>query len=127
MAGKISSFLREFKLIFSIILSIIGLIILLIGSTGIWFQDTYNTLFSFLTDYIDWSTYFLILGFIVLAFGIWYLYSYLNDRKFILEEIETNKRSELLKKHNELKIAVKHMPSKYKKILKDKEDELKIK
>ena len=127
MAGKISNFLREYKLGFSIILTIVGLIVLLIGATGIWLQDTYNNLFSFLTDYIDWSTYFLILGFIVFGFGIWYLYSYFKDRKFILEEMETNKRSELIKRHAELRIAVKHMPSKYKKMLKDKENELKIK
>jgi len=79
-----------------------------------------------MSEYQDWSSYLLILGFIVFGFGIWYLYSYSKDRKFILEEMETNKRSELIKKHNELKVAVKHMPSKYKKMLKDKEDELKI-
>ena len=126
MAGKITSFFREYKVGFSIILSIPGLIVLLIGATGIWVQDIFNSAFSFLKEYSEWSPYFLVIGFIVFGFGIWYLYSYYKDRKFILEEIQTNKRSELIKKHAELRIAVKHMPSKYKKMLKDLEDELKI-
>jgi len=126
MAGKITNFLREFQLFFSSILTIVGLIIALIGITGMWFKEIAENIFNFKGDLLDWSLYLLILGFIVLAFGIWYLYTYLKDRKFILEEMETNKRSELLKKHTELKIAVKHMPSKYKKMLKDKEDELNI-
>lgn len=121
------NFLREFKLGFSIILTIVGLIAFLIGLTGMFFKDAFNSLFSFFTDYADWSFYLLAIGFVVLAAGIYYLYSYLKDKKFILEEMHTNKRSELLKKHSELKIAVKHMPSKYKKMLKDKEEELKIK
>ena len=126
MAGKINSFLREFKLIFSIILSILGFLILFVGIAVTWLWTNFEGLFSFMSEYKIWSPYLLILGFIVFGFGVWYLYSYFKDRKFILEEIQTNKRSELLKMHNELKIAVKHMPSKYKKMLKDKEDELKI-
>ena len=127
MAGKITSFLREFKLIFSTILSILGFLILFIGIAVTWFWTNFEGLFSFMSEYQNWSSYFLVIGFIIFGFGIWYLYSYFKDRKFILEEMETNKRSELLKKHNELKIAVKHMPSRYKKMLKHKEDELKIK
>ena len=127
MAGKINGFFREFKLIFSIILSILGFLILFIGIAVTWFWTNFEGFFSFMSEYQNWSSYFLVIGFIIFGFGVWYLYSYFKDRKFILEEMETNKRSELLKKHNELKIAVKHMPSKYKKMLKDKEDELKIK
>ena len=127
MAGKITNFLREFKLIFSIILSILGFLILFVGIAVTWLWTNFEGIFSFMSEYQIWSPYFLILGFIVFAFGIWYLYSYFKDRKFILEEMETNKRSELIKRHAELRTAVKHMPSKYKKMLKDKEDELKIK
>ena len=127
MAGRITGFFREYKVGFSIILSIVGLTVLLIGATGIWAQDIFNSAFSFLKDYSEWSPYFLVLGFIVFGFGIWYLYSYYRDRKFILDEIVINKRSEFIKMHNELRIAVKHMPSKYKKMLKEKEDEFKVK
>jgi len=126
MAGRITNFFRELAFPFSIILTILGLIILIIGSTGIWFSDIPEETLNLTEDILEWSPYFLIIGFIIFLTGIWYLYSYLKNRKFILEELETNKRSELLKKHAELKNTVKHMPSKYQKMLRAKEEELKI-
>jgi hypothetical protein len=127
MAGKITNFFRETQLFFSIILTILGIIILFLGVTGIWCQDFCRDVFNFSEELLSWSLYLLFAGFIVFLAGIWYLYTYLKNRKFILDEIETNKRSELIKKHLELKNAVKHMPSKYQKMLKEKEDELSIK
>ena len=50
----------------------------------------------------------------------------LKPLKILLDELRTNKRSELLKKHSELKNIVKHLPKKYQKLLKDKEEELSI-
>jgi hypothetical protein len=124
MSGKISGFLTELKLSLSIILTIIGFLLFLIGMNYI--SDVFD-IFGLPKDILQWSIFLLIIGFIILVTGIYYLYAYLKDRKFILEELETNKRSEILKKHIELKKAVKHMPSKYKKMLKEKEDEFKIK
>jgi hypothetical protein len=49
------------------------------------------------------------------------------DKRFILEEIKTDKRSEFIKKHNELRNTAKRLPSKYKKMLKEKEKELGVK
>ena len=126
MAGKITSFFREFILIFSVILTIVGLFILIIGATGNWAPDFPKNVLNLTDDILQWWLYFLIFGFIIFGAGVWYLYSYLNNRRFILKELETNKRSELIKKHAELKNKVKHMPSRYKKMLKEKEDELKI-
>jgi len=126
MAGKITNFLREYKLIFSIILLILGLILFIIGLAGTFIESLKN-IFSFFNSYWDWSIYLLIIGFILLVAGIWYLYSFLKDRKFILAELETKKRSEFLKKHSELKSTVKHMPSKFQKMVKEKEEELYIK
>lgn len=127
MAGRISGFLREYVLIFSIILTILGIILLFIGITGIWFQDIPKNLFKFSDDILKWSLYFLIIGFIVFVAGVWYLYSFLKNRKFLLNEIKTNKRSELIKKHAELKNTVRHLPSKYQKMLEEKEEEFNIK
>jgi uncharacterized membrane protein len=127
MAGKITSFLREHVLIFSIILTIIGIILLFIGSAGTWFKDIPENLFNFSKEILDWSLYLLIIGFIVFVTGAYYLYSFLKNRKFLLDEIKTNKRSELIKKHAELKNTVRHLPSKYQKMLKDKEEEFNIK
>ena len=81
----------------------------------------------FIKNLGDWNFYLVIIGLIVFAFGAYYLYIYLKNRKFVLEELQTNKRSELLKKHVELKDTVRHLPSKYRKMLKEKETELRIK
>jgi hypothetical protein len=123
MSGKISGFLRELKLSLSIFLTIVGFFIFLIGITDIFEINIFNLS----EDILSWSIYFLIIGFIILITGVYYLYTYLKNRKFILDELDTNKRSELIKKHSELKKAVKHMPSKYKKMLEEKEEEFKIK
>jgi len=126
MAGKITGFFREFVLVFSVILTILGFFILIIGITGFLEYHPFN--FLNLSDEIfEWSLYILIIAFILLATGLWYLYSYLKNRKFVLDELRTNKRSELIKKHAELKNKAKHLPSKYQKMLKEKEQELSIK
>jgi hypothetical protein len=75
----------------------------------------------------DWNAYLLVVGIIIFAFGLWYLYSYHKNKNFVLREIRTNKRSELQKRHSELKETVKRLPFKYKKMLADKEEELGIK
>ena len=91
-------------------------------------QDISKNVFGFSDDLLAWSPYILVVGFIIFTwFGVYYLYSYLMNRKFVLEELKTNKRSEFLKKHVEVKLKVKHLPSKYQKMLKEKEEELKIK
>ncbi len=123
MAGKISGFFREFTLFFSIILTIVGLFLFIIGLTSI----MHIYIFDFIRDIESWGLYILIIGFFVLIAGIWYLYSFFKNRKFILDELATNKRSELIKKHSELKLTAKKMPLKYQKMLKEKEEEFKIK
>ena len=128
MSGKITSFLKEYVFILSIIFTILGGILLFLGVTMIWFQYVPKNMFGFSDDILNWSVYVLILGFVVFAwFGVYYLYSFFMNRKFVLEELETNKRSEFLKKHSQVKIKVKHLPSKYQEMLKEKEHELKIK
>jgi len=127
MKMKIIGFLREYQFFFSIILTIIGFVILFLGVTGIWFKDIPEGFLNLNDDFLKWSFYLLVIGFIVFVSGVWYLYSFLKNRKFVLEELRTNKRSELLKRHGELKNTVKHLPSKYQKMLKEKEEELKIK
>ena len=131
MAGKIAGFLREYVVGLSIIVMIIGIFLLLMGVIWYGFGETQDLQLSVYTDVIyelkDGNAYFIAIGLIVLGIGIWYLYSYFKNRKFILEELETNKRSELIKKHGELKDTVKFLPSKYKKMLKEKEKELRIK
>jgi len=134
MAGKITGFLREYVFGLSIIVMVIGFVLLLMGVIWYWFRDSDGNLtiqLGFFTDAINslgnGNAYTLVAGFIISGIGVWYLYSYLKNRKFVLEEIQTNKRSEFLKKHGELKDTVRFLPSKYKKMLKEKEEELRIK
>jgi hypothetical protein len=131
MSGKITNFFREYVLGFSIIVFIVGIIILLMGVIWYGYGETQDLNLGPYTDIIyelkDGNAYFIAMGLIVLGIGIWYLYSYVTNRKFVLGELETNKRSEFLKKHGEVKEIVKHLPSKYKKMLKKKEKELRIK
>lgn len=127
MKGKIAGFLREYIFILSIITLIIGAVILIFGILGIWFQDEIKNMMNFMDIMFPWSPYILIIGLIILGTGLYYLYMFISKKNFIIKEIETNKRSEFIKLHAELKNSVKYLPSKYKEMLKQKEKELKIK
>ena len=127
MSGKISGFFREYIFGLSIVTLIVGLIVLFIGVLGMWFGDVAKDFLNLTDDAIAWGLYVLIVGFIVFGIGIYYLYSFMVEKKFVLEEIQTNKRSEFLKRHNDLKESVRHLPSKYKEMVKEKEKELRIK
>jgi len=128
ITSKITGFMREYVLVLSIITSIIGVLLFLMGVIRFMLPDAQ---LGFYTDIIDqlgyWTFYLILIGFIVIATGIYYIYSFFSKKKFVLEEIQTNKRSELLKRHADLKFAVKHLPSKYGKMLREKENELRIK
>lgn len=127
MSGKITGFFREYVFGLSIVAMIVGLIVLFIGVLGIWFGDVAKDLLNLTDDAIAWGLYVLIIGLIVFGTGIYYLYGFIVKKKFVLEELQTNKRSELLKRHSELKESVRHLPSKYKEMIKEKEKELRIK
>ena len=128
MAGKITRFFREYILALSIILTILGLIVLFMGVIWYWARDVNLGIYTeTIKNLQDWNAYLLVIGLIVFGIGVWYLYSYFNNKKFVLKELETNKRSEFLKTHSEVKDKVRRMPSKYKKMLNEKEKELKIK
>ena len=129
MVGRITRFLREFIFLLSIITTIIGLVLLAMGALWFLFRDMVNTntALNFIAEVENWNAYLLVAGLIIFGIGVFYLYSFLKNRKFALDELKTDKRSEFLKKHNEIKNIVKQLPSKYQKMFKDKEDELGIK
>jgi hypothetical protein len=126
MFGKITNILQEYIFGLSIISIIVGLTLLILSVLGL--QN--NTLSGILTFFIDlglWNAYILVFSLIVLAFGIYYQYTFQQNKRFVLKELDTNKRSELCKRHKELRRRAKQLPSKYQKLLKDKEEELNIK
>ncbi len=127
MSGKIIGFIREYVFGLSIIIMIIGLFVIFTGVLGIWFVDIANDLLNFPNGILEWCPYVLIFGLLIFGVGLYYLYGFIKNRNFVLEEIETKKRSEFIKRHGDLKDSVRNLPSKYKEMLKEKEKELKIK
>ena len=127
MSGKIAGFFREYIFGLSIVTMIVGLFVLFIGILGIWFADVATDVLNLADEVIVWCPYVLIIGLIVFGAGLYYLYGFIKNKNFVLEEIETNKRSEFVKRHGDLKDSVRYLPSKYKEMLKEKEKELKIK
>jgi len=127
MSRKIDGFFREYIFGLSIIAMIIGSLVLFIAVLGILFADVAQDLLNLTDEIIVWCPYVLIVGLVFFGAGLYYLYSFIKNKNFVLEEIETKKRSEFIKRHSDLKDSVRYLPSKYKEMLKEKEKELKIK
>ena len=129
MAGKIVGFLREYVLALSILIIIPGILFIFMGVIYVLFLSIAGpgSILHFIKDPIGvWNDYILVAGLIILGIGVYYLYSYSKKRKFLLDELNTDKRSEILKKRSKLESTVKHLPSKYQRMLTDKEDEFNI-
>ncbi len=127
MFERIGRTLREYIFVLSIILAIIGAIVLVIGILGTWWKQVVMDALGFSDDIVVWSPYILALGVIVLLLGIWYLYSFINNTRILNEGLQTNKRSEFVKNHTELKIAARRLPSSYLHQLQEKERDFRFK
>ena len=130
MAGRITGFLREYIAILSSIVTIIGLFLLFMGISWYWVRSVVKpttTPIHFIYTLGEWNAYTLVAGLVIFGIGFYYIYSFLKKRKFVMDELRTDKRSEILKKRTKLESTVKHLPSKYQRKLTEKEDELNIK
>ena len=126
MSGKIGNIIREYVFGLSILGTIVGLIVLIFGLAMTFNIDLLTSAIG-LSKVLNWGLYVVIVGFIFLLAGIWYLYTFIKDKRFLMEEIQTNKRSEFMKRHGELQDAARRLPSKYRQMLSEKETSLKIK
>jgi len=130
MSGRIVGFLREYVLALSILTIIPGILFMFMGVVYLFFisiAEPTNSLLHFIKDPIGiWNDYILVAGLIIFGIGVYYLYSYLSKRKYVLDELKTDKRSEILKKRSKLESTVKKLPSKYQKMLSEKEEEFDI-
>ena len=126
MMGKINGFFREYVYVLSIITIIIGIPITIFGALGILTTILQDSM-GISSNIVEWSLYILGLGIIILLTGVFYLYIFQKNKRFFFDELETNKRSEFVKKHQEIKNSVRYLPKKYQKILHNKEKEFKIK
>jgi hypothetical protein len=130
MTGRIVRFLREYVLALSILLIIPGIVFIFMGIMFLFFSsatEPTDSLFHFVYALGVWNDYILIAGLIIFGIGVYYIYSYFTKRKFVLKELQTDKRSEILKMRNKLETTVKHLPSKYQQMLSEKEEEFNIK
>jgi hypothetical protein len=127
MFEKIGKILRELTLGISILLVILGVIVLMLGVLGTWWNQILIDVSGISEELLVWSPYVMILGLIVLAFGIWYLYSYFNNKRIVTEGLQTNKRSEFMKKHAEIKKAARRLPSRFLQQLEEKEKQFRMK
>jgi hypothetical protein len=129
MAGRIIGFLREYILALSILTIIPGIVFIFMGAVFLFFNsigEPGNSLLHFIYVLDVWNDYILVAGLIILGIGVYYLYSYITKRKYVLDELKNDKRSEILKKRSKLESTVKKLPSKYQRMLSDKEDEFNI-
>jgi hypothetical protein len=130
MAGRIIGFLREYALALSILIIIPGIVFIFMGVIYLFFlsiTEPATAPLHFIKSPIGvWNDYILVAGLIIFGIGVYYLYSYITKRKFVLDELKTDKRSEVLKKRNKLESTVKHLPKKYQRMLDEKEDEFNI-
>ena len=130
MSGRIVRFLQEYVLALSILLIIPGIVFIFMGVMFLFFNNTgesADSLFHFVYALGIWNDYILIAGLIIFGIGVYYIYSYFTKRKFVLNELQTDKRSEILKMRNKLETTVKHLPSKYQRMLSEKKEEFNIK
>jgi hypothetical protein len=129
MSGRITWFLREYVLALSILTIIPGIVFMFIGIVFLFFNsigEPANSLLHFIYVLDVWNDYILIAGLIIFGIGVYYLYSYRTKRKYVLDELNTDKRSEIIKRRSKLESTVKHLPSKYQRMLSEKEEELNI-
>ncbi len=130
MSGRIVGFLREYVLVLSILILIPAALFIFMGVVYLFFigiAEPVTSPIHFIKDPVGiWNDYILVAGLIILGIGVYYLYSYRTKRKYVLEELKTDKRSEILKKRTKMESTVKHLPSKYQKMLSDKEEEFNI-
>ena len=126
MANMLGRLWNEYIFVISIVLSIVGIITLIFGILGM-VNGLLTSILPIDADVLKWSLYILIIGFVITLIGVYYLYTFLKNKRFLLTELETNKRSEFMKNHAELKTAARHLPSKYQHLFSEKEKELRIK
>ncbi len=129
MSGRIVGFLREYVLVLSILLLIPALVFIIMGIVYLFFLSSVVSVTSplhFISQVGIWNDYIPVAGLIILGISVYYLYSFFSKRKYVLDELKTDKRSEILKRRSKLESTVKQLPSKYQKMLADKEEEFDI-
>lgn len=116
---------REIRFPVSLLLAVLGLVFTISGVVWIFLRESKLGLLSKLAEFFgNWNYYLIIIGVVILFAGVWYAYDYISKKKFLLEEIKTDRKSELVKTKAKLEKIAKTLPRKYEKMLIEKEEEL---
>lgn len=116
---------REIRFPVSLILTVLGFVFLLSSVIWIFLRENNLGVLSKLARFFgDWNYYLIVIGVIFFAAGIWYTYDYVKKKKFLLEEIKTDRKSELVKNKAKLEKIAKTLPKRYERMLIEKEEEL---
>lgn len=116
---------REIRLPVSILLSMVGIFFTVSSIKWVFMKESQIGGIDELSGFFgDWNYYLIVIGPIILILGIWYTYDYIKKKNFLLEEIKTDRKSELVKRKSELEKIVKTLPRKYEDMLREKERNL---
>jgi len=116
---------REIRLPASLLILILGIIFFVSSVVWLFFREADLGLASKLSSFFgDWNYYLIVVSIVLLFVGGWYSYDYIKKRKYLLEELKTDRKSELVKKKAELESIVKRLPKKYERMLREKEEKL---
>ena len=89
---KITGLLREYVFGLSIIIIAIGLFLLFMGVIFYWINSMELGFYTDMIKKLDqWNAFLLVGGLIIFGIGIYYLYSFIMNRKFVLEEFAGRK------------------------------------
>ena len=104
---------------------VLGIIFFISSIAWLFFRETNLSLISDLSRFFgDWNYYLIVVGIVLLFVGGWYSYDYIKKKRYLLEEIKTDRKSEFVKKKAELEAIVKSLPKKYERMLREKEEKL---
>ena len=116
---------REIRLPASLLILILGIIFFVSSVVWLFFREADLGLASNLSSFFgDWNYYLIVVSIVLLFVGGWYSYDYIKKRKYLLEELKTDRKSELVKKKAELESIVKRLPKKYERMLREKDEKL---
>lgn len=116
---------REIRFPLSLLIFVLGIIFFISSIAWLFFRETNLSLISDLSRFFgDWNYYLIVVGIVLLFVGGWYSYDYIKKKRYLLEEIKTDRKSEFVKKKAELEAIVKSLPKKYERMLREKEEKL---
>jgi len=116
---------REIRFPLSLLIFVLGIIFFISSIAWLFFRETNLSLISDLSRFFgDWNYYLIVVGIVLLFVGGWYSYDYIKKKRYLLEEIKTDRKSEFVKKKAELEGIVKSLPKKYERMLREKEEKL---